>query len=194
MLSRIHFRRLLLFLIWISFFQVFLCKTGLGETIVEASWQHVKTRYTVIQYQTLKDLSKFNRQVDFSPEEWGVKSLFSSSGSKNPADSAQMKVDAVFERVQEIFDMRKRMRRVVINIYPQKQFLEIRHRMTRSKRPIRSWYIFELNTIYINADDVHEGILAHEFAHAIIDHYLTVRPPRTTAEILARYVDKNLHY
>ena len=59
---------------------------------------------------------------------------------------------------------------------------------------IRAWYIYESNTIYINADDVHEGILAHEMAHSIIDHYFSVRPPRATAEILARYVDKHLRF
>jgi hypothetical protein len=39
---------------------------------------------------------------------------------------------------------------------------------------------------------MHEGILAHEMAHAIIDQFLTVRPPSATAEILARYVDGHL--
>jgi hypothetical protein len=41
------------------------------------------------------------------------------------------------------------------------------------------------NTIYLNVDDLHEELLAHEMAHAIIDHYLLVRPPPATAEILA---------
>jgi hypothetical protein len=35
-------------------------------------------------------------------------------------------------------------------------------------------------------------MLAHEMAHSIIDHYLRVRPPHATAEILARYVDGHL--
>jgi len=47
--------------------------------------------------------------------------------------------------------------------------------------------------IYLNAGDVHEGILAHEFAHAVIDSYFAVRPPRATAEILSRYVDEHLY-
>ena len=34
--------------------------------------------------------------------------------------------------------------------------------------------------------------MAHEIAHAIIDHYLLIRPPRATAEILAHYVDEHL--
>jgi len=36
-------------------------------------------------------------------------------------------------------------------------------------------------------------MLAHEIAHAIVDNYLSVRPPRATAEILARYVGKHLN-
>ncbi|MFC1867599.1 hypothetical protein ACFL0H_05635 [Thermodesulfobacteriota bacterium] len=47
--------------------------------------------------------------------------------------------------------------------------------------------------MYITIEDLHEGMLAHEIAHSIIDHYLTVRPPSESAEILARYVDSHLH-
>ncbi len=46
--------------------------------------------------------------------------------------------------------------------------------------------------IFINADDIHEGMLTHEMTHHIIDHFLTVRPPRASAEILAVYVDAHL--
>jgi hypothetical protein len=35
-------------------------------------------------------------------------------------------------------------------------------------------------------------MLAHEMAHCVIDHYLLIRPPMATAEILARYVDSHL--
>ena len=45
----------------------------------------------------------------------------------------------------------------------------------------------------IRVQDINEGILAHEMAHAIIDHFFDIRPPRATAEILARYVDKHLN-
>jgi hypothetical protein len=44
----------------------------------------------------------------------------------------------------------------------------------------------------VSVADLHEGMLAHEMAHAIIDHFFAVRPPSSTAEILARYVGKHL--
>ena len=55
-----------------------------------------------------------------------------------------------------------------------------------------AWYLYQYHSIYINLEDLHEGILAHEMAHSIIDHYLIIRPPGATAEILARYVDSHL--
>ena len=167
----------------------------LGETSDETSWQHIESRYTIIKCETLKSLERFDGNIDFSPGEWGLKSLFSFSASKDPIVSIKEKVDAIFERVQEILDMRIRMKKIFIVIYPNKnRFYEVRKKMTGENFGFRSWYIFEHNTIYINAHDIHEGILAHEMAHAIIDHYLTIRPPRATAEILARYVDKHLYY
>ena len=66
-------------------------------------------------------------------------------------------------------------------------------RIYHRKATVRGWYVYAYNTVYLNVQDVHEGMLAHELGHAIIDHYLEVRPPRATAEILARYVDKNLY-
>ncbi|MFH2218496.1 MAG: hypothetical protein ABII68_02400 [Pseudomonadota bacterium] len=159
----------------------------------QISWKNFETGYTVVQYQKTEDLIRFDRQIDFSVDRGGIKSLFSSD-SKYTALSIKKKMDAIYLRVQEILDMRKKMKKIVIKIYPKNQFGPVRYKKTRSDHPIRSWYIYEENTIYINVDDVHEGILAHEIAHAVIDHYMLVRPPRATAEILAAYVDKNLFY
>lgn len=110
-------------------------------------------------------------------------------------DSIKNKVDAIFERVQEILDMHKWMDRVSIFIYPNKKsFNEVRDKLIGKDCRFRSWYVFDQNTIYVNARDINEGILAHEMAHAIIDHYMAIRPPRATAEILSRYVDQHLYY
>jgi hypothetical protein len=197
MLLKINLKRLFLLLILLLFAPH---QTVLAETSREALWQHIESRHTIIKCETLKDLERFGDNIDYSPGEWGLKNLFSFSGSKDPIVSLKEKVDAVFERVQEILDMHRNMEKVVIIIYTNnKRFYEARTQIIRENligknSRIRSWYIFKQNAIYINADDIHEGILAHEMAHAIIDHYLTIRPPRATAEILARYVDKHLYY
>jgi hypothetical protein len=169
-----------------------------AETAGDASSRRhrLETKHTIIRYTSSKDLKKFSKKIDYTPGEWNLKSLFSPSGSSSPAESAARKVDALYERVQHILEMYGSMKeKVSIHIYPNKKGL---HRayfdITRRSCNVRSWYIYERNTVYVNVEDVNEGMLAHELAHAIIDHYLIVRPPRATAEILARYVDAHLNY
>ncbi len=104
-----------------------------------------------------------------------------------------MKTDAIFERVQEILDMRKKNEKVIINLYPDKKTIETAYAEFYGQEcRFRAWYEYKTNTISLNINDCHEGMLAHELAHSIIDHFLKVRPPKNTAEILARYVDTHL--
>lgn len=89
--------------------------------------------------------------------------------------------------------MRRRIEKTNIRIYPDERQLHEAHQgLYREPCHVRAWYSFETNTVFLNANDLKEGILAHELAHSIIDHYLLIRPPAATAEILARYVDGHL--
>jgi hypothetical protein len=174
-------------------FYVFQPKTVRAEERAEPSWEVLETTYTLIHYQSPNDLEKFNGRIAFGPGDWGLKRLFSTSEPQDLPDVVLTKVDLLYERVQEILEMQKKMDKVHIHIYPDKEqlhkaFFEIYQKPCR----IRAWYRYNNNTIYTNVQDLHEGMLAHELAHAIIDHYLLVRPPRATAEILARYVDSHL--
>lgn len=171
----------------------FYSHTALGEN-PESGWQRHETKHTILHYKNIKDINTFDRSIDFSPDQFSVKGLFVIGDSKDPMGSITRKVDALFERVQQILDMRKKMEKVIINIYPnEKQFHEAYYNITWTQCQVRAWYLFTTNTIHVNVDDIHEGILAHEMAHAIIDNYLDVRPPRATAEILAVYVDQHLY-
>lgn len=164
------------------------------ETSRMEPWQRIESQHIFIQYKTLKDIKKFNNSIDYTPRKWGLKDLFSFISAKDPVDSIKQKVDVLFDKVEQILGMYGRRDKIIINLYPKKSFYEVRNRINGKNCRFRAWYIFEQNTIYINVGDVHEGILAHEIAHAIIDNYLSVRPPKNTSEILARYVDENLHY
>lgn len=180
----------LLALIWVSLL-LFYPFTDLSAD--DTPWQNLETKHTIIDYQSPEDLKTFNKKVVYYSAQRSLKSLFSPSGSNSLTDRLKKKVDALYERVQEILDMRERMNKVIINIsHDKKQLNAAFYRIFKKKCSVRAWYIYEFNTIYINADDLNEGILAHEMAHAIIDHYFAVRPPEATAEILARYVDKHL--
>lgn len=152
----------------------------------------------------MEDLRDFMRKINF--REWALTNLFSPFNPNKIIKRFKKRVDALFEKVQEILGMNKKMKKPIVKIYSNKKQLHTAyssiygksyrcyddHCSTQSSAP-RAWYIYEYNTIYINVDDVHEGMMAHEMAHSIIDHFLHVRPPKATAEILGRYVERHLH-
>lgn len=164
-----------------------------ADAETDGQWHILETTHAKIRYHSLKDLKDFNEKIDYSSGLSGMKELFSKKSSDDLTNRIQRKIDAVYERVQEILDMRKLMKKVIVNIYHNKKELHAAY-YEIFKKPcrLRAWYIHEWNTIFVRADDIHEGMLAHEIAHSIIDHYLSVRPPKATAEILARYVDGHL--
>lgn len=157
-------------------------------------WQTLETKYTIIHYQNQDDLEEFDKNIDYPVNKQDLKSIFSSPDPTDLEKTLTTKVDAIYRRAQRILDMRKRMaEKVSINLYKNKtQLQDAFYRIYKKRGRLRAWYIYEFNTIYLNLQDMHEGMLAHEMAHSIIDHYLTVRPPPASAEILARYVDKHL--
>jgi len=72
-----------------------------------------------------------------------------------------------------------KVRKIIDATADQKQLHAAYKKIYRKKTRLRAWYIFEYNTVYLNVRDLHEGILAHELAHSIIDNYLSTRPPPT---------------
>jgi len=170
-----------------------ICGIANGQESPGIVWQSIETKHTTIRYQSEKDLKKLDSKIKYRVERSGLKGLFSPSGSDDLKNRVSIKVDALFERAQQILDMRKKMKKTTINVYRDKeQLYDAYWNIYMEKCRIRAWYEYKFNTVYINADDTHEGMLAHEMAHGIIDHYLLVRPPTATAEILARYVDSHL--
>lgn len=191
---RYHFKRnLLVFpLLCLLFFS--LCRAVSGEAADDIAWQTLETKHTIIHYQSREDLEKFDKKIKFGPSQWGVREIYSDPESDDFENRLKTKMDALYVRVQKILDMRKKMKKVTINIYrDREQMNEAHYRLFKKKAKFRSWYVYEKNTVYIGLNDMFAGMLAHEIGHSIIDHYLLVRPPSITAEILARYVDKHLY-
>lgn len=164
-------------------------------SVFAGKWNTLKTKYLSLMYQDDRDLKAFNQNIDFADSSSSFSSFLSSGSSdvKGVKKKLTAKLDALIEKVQLILDMRKPIK-INVRIYPDKTALHDAYfKIYKKKKKLRAWYIFEYNTIYINAQDLTSGMLAHECAHAIVDHFLAVRPPRATAEILARYVDGHLN-
>jgi hypothetical protein len=164
------------------------------ENVQPIPWIRLETKYTILCFLKAEDLDAFNSSMDFDQKFWGLKQLFSDKSPNTLHEEVSEKVDSLYERVQEILDMRKKSPKVFINLYPDRNKLDqAYYHIFQSENNIRAWYIFDSNTIYVTINDVHQGMVAHEMAHSIIDHFLLVRPPAASAEILARYVDAHIH-
>jgi hypothetical protein len=169
------------------------CQTLHAGTTEKIAWKSIETKYTFVFYQSEKDLAKFCSKVKFGPGRLGLRAFFSRQRRVHLPDTVAKKTDALFEKVQKILGMQKKVEKVRINIYPNKERLHDAYsKLYRQDCNIRAWYRYANNTIYLNANDLHEGVLAHELTHAVVDNYLLVRPPHATAEIIARYVDSHL--
>ena len=156
-------------------------------------WKRIHTQYTIIQYQTEDDLYRFHASVEYGGFEWNRPAELSNLSVEDVKQMIIQKTDAIFERVQAILDMRKKFKPPIIRIHSNRdQLVRAYRKIYKGECRIRAWYRYRTNTVYLNVEDVHAGMVGHELAHAVIDHYLLVKPPAQTAEILARYVDRHL--
>nr|MBF0223689.1 hypothetical protein [Desulfobulbaceae bacterium] len=171
---------------------VFVCDTASGAEL-QSTWLTLETHYTRVFFQTESDVRIFNEKIHFKRAAAGLSTFFSAKKGSGAAGELALKMDGLFGRVQEILDMRKAMEKVSIKVYSDKSKLQAAYNKFHSGQcRIRAWYVFEENSVYVSAADVNAGMLGHELAHAIIDHFLQVKPPKATAEILARYVDRHI--
>jgi len=150
----------------------------------------IESNFVQFDFSNPDDIARLDKSIDFG-ESGG---WFAASTPAAAQERLLRKIDAIYLKVQRILDMRKLMQpKVLLRVASNEDELaEIFVQIFKRRGVARAWYIYEHNTIYINARDVNEGMIAHELAHAIIDHYLSARPPRASAEILATYVDKSL--
>lgn len=142
-----------------------------------------ETKYATIHYSTDSDLNTFTRNIS------GGFTLFGGSKGNSPKN----RIDKIVERVCELLDMHPPDLQFKIYSYSTFKELELEYRsITFSGMSPTAFYNHKTRTIYISVQDITDGILAHEIAHAVINLYFGVPPPRKMQEVLAQYVDKHL--
>lgn len=179
---------------WTGIFTIACClilNLHMASASSEKGWQRLETQYTTVRYQNLESLLQFEKQVKFGLSEWRLAPSFSDKKIALRAGLISQKIDGIFQRVQTILGMHKKMDKVTINVYPNRRLLEASYKeMFPGECHIPAWYVHASGTVYLSAEDINAGMLAHELAHAVIDSYLLLRPPPASAEILARHVDR----
>ncbi|MBN3038424.1 MAG: hypothetical protein JW869_03280 [Candidatus Omnitrophica bacterium] len=155
-------------------------------------WRNIESQYCTIRYRPEVDLKKINRKIDltffdFNPQYYKVK-------VEEVEQKLAEKFDRLFERVQQILDMFPRKIHINVAIYEDQQQLDDCYYQLfgpSSKQRI-SYYVHKYTTIYTTESAISEEVLAHEIAHAIIDHYFLILPPEKIKELLAQYVEFHL--
>ncbi len=146
--------------------------------------KQIETKYAVIRYDDDAVLDRFIKNIiPFSFKNW-------------LARSTPSRVDKICKRVQRVLGIRSLQFTVTIRLFAdRKTFIAGYNRLygKTSRKVPRLLYEFYHKVIYVNVEDIDEGMLAHEFTHPILHEYFKETPPRVLSEVLARHVEKHLH-
>ncbi|NWF98959.1 MAG: hypothetical protein HXY52_08525 [Nitrospirae bacterium] len=108
-------------------------------------------------------------------------------------DEIKNKMDVLIEKVESILEMYPREIRIsIILLDSDKEVQGIYHKKYGRNVDFIAFYSPKDKTIYLSINDVELAVLAHELAHAVIDHYYGITTPTKIHEVLAQYVESHL--
>ncbi len=155
--------------------------------------RQIQGKYFVIIYSSGLEAVNLAQQLNIGQAE---KILFGGSSKRASGYDEILSdmLDTLFLQVGDILDMHLYSYQGRIKVCRnQEQLNQIYNNMfNRDLKGMRSFYIYNLNTIYISGDSFTREILGHEIAHAIISNYFVVQPPVKVAEVLSGYVEYQL--
>jgi hypothetical protein len=179
-------------LLCLVFFAALLLPATLPAQEMQKTYQ---TQYATVAYVDEKDLHTFTRNTGS-----GL-SLFRESPERNPL-LAKSQIDKMVETICTLLDMYPANFRFGITLYRTQAEVTMaffkataganayKAQSAAGSAPI-AFYAHGTRTIAVAIDNVTDGILAHEIAHAIVSAYFPTPPPGRTQEILAQYMDKH---
>jgi len=104
-------------------------------------------------------------------------------------------ISGLFDKVQDLLlmDVSEAPIKVVVFKYDASVKREW-ERTTGKKCPHVAFYHFKANTVYMSRQKLRRGIVAHEFAHAVLDNYLGPTPEdeKDKREAIARWVEREI--
>ena len=151
------------------------------------------SKFCTVFYDNDVDLKRMNRRINLGFSNFYSPRKYGKSSGLSVEDILSDKLDAIFNKAEEILDMYPAKIHVAINVYKtQKDLDKVYEEFFNEPNNAVSFYIYKTNTIYTVEFQLNENILSHEMAHCIIDHYFVILPPRKIQEMLAVYVDVHL--
>jgi hypothetical protein len=152
----------------------------------ETQHQNYSTLYATVYFEKLDDLYRFTRNIGS-----GI-SFLGESPERNPL-LAKKRVDKIVDKVMSLLDMRPADFHFSIYLCRTTAEFETAYRRLGIKSDVPAAFYSHLNRgITVSLEDINDGMLAHEIAHAVICAYFGAPPPARMQEVLAQYVDSHL--
>jgi len=155
----------------------------------------IEGKHFTIYYSPPSALPDLVRQLNITPSD-----VLLAGASDAPQAGADVELaqgaDALFSLVCDFLDMQLYSYKGKIKICLDERQLDTIYKDLFGKdpaaAPMGSFYVSDLNAIYITQESFKRLILGHEIAHAVISNYFVVQPPIKVQEILAGYVEYQL--
>jgi hypothetical protein len=150
----------------------------------------LKTRYTKIVYEKEDLLRKLNKAVSLGNLSYNLRNPIKSIIAE---DEVRNKVDVIIEKVESVLQMFPKNLKFTVVLLASDRDVQ---RIYRGKYGVNVDYIAFYSpgdeTVYISVDDARRGVLAHELAHVVIDHYYGIPTPEKVHEILAQFAESHI--
>ena len=155
------------------------------------SWTTIRSSYFTILLEpdvNLKRvLSRINIRSFYTPAGRRVNSL------AGPEERIGHRMDLILEQVKKVLDIYPVSTDIKVKIFKRRKDLQDEYcRITMRPNPVRSFYVYQYNTIYTSEADINDSVIAHEMGHAVVDRHFQVVPSEKIGEMLATYVDLHL--
>lgn len=153
----------------------------------------IEGKYITVYYPSGIDASRLAEQLNIRASDKIITGQPLKSKGSYEEELAQA-LDTLFMRVSDILDMRLYSLKTSIKIC--KTDVELNnvynHLFNSSLGPRRSFYVYDLNSIYVSEAAFQPGIIGHELSHAVISHYFSIPAPVKVQEVLSMYVEYDL--
>ena len=153
----------------------------------------IEGKYVIVYYPSGLDLEHLVQQLNISPSD--KISVGESLNTKNSYEEelSQM-LDTLFLKVSDILEIHLYSLQINLKVFKNSTELsDVYSRLFKSSLGGKSsFYVSELNSIYVSEDGFKPGIIGHEMAHAIICHYFPTPVPIKIQELLAMYTEYSL--
>jgi len=152
----------------------------------KADWISAESTSLIIYFRPETDLKALQRKLNSKAFFSGQITAYS---EVDPQKAICDRMDSVFNEVKNILGVHPAMPKVKIKIFKDTDELNGAYFMLFGKKgDSKSFYVKKYNTIYTSENTMTDPVMAHEMAHAVIDHYLPAIPSEVVGEMMASYV------